>query len=87
MAKTKKLSRPNKKTVGVTYRGVSLNNVRFTNDGTWSYKFRSRIGNNGEQLYLGSYSTAEEAAEAYNSKARSLFTTKRAQKKGMWNYL
>ena len=86
--KTKKLSRPNKKTLGLNegpYRGVSLTNIRLNSDNTWSYNFRSRINYKGTQLYVGSFSTPEIAAKEYNKKARSLYTEKRAKVRGMWN--
>jgi hypothetical protein len=46
--------------------------------GTVSYnkinkKFDVRIGTNNKNIYLGSYITEEQAAEAYNKKAIELF--------------
>jgi len=86
--KTKKImARPTKETAGVDYRGVSLSNLRLTENGTWSYNFRSRINYRGEQFYIGNFSNAEDAALAYNKKARSLYKEKGAKSRGMWNEL
>ena len=35
MGKKKQVKRPTKETAGVDYRGVSLSNVRLTENGTW----------------------------------------------------
>lgn len=87
MAKKNKVpTRPNKESVGVEYRGVSLTNVRLQ-ENEWKYKFRSRIGFQGERFYLGSFEDAKQAALAYNKEARRLFTQKQAVKMGRWNVI
>lgn len=77
--------RPNKQTLGIPYRGVSVSSYR-TNEG-WGVRLRSRIQKDGIQYHLGSFATTEalEAAEAYNKGARKHYTTRRAKKLGMWN--
>ena len=47
------------------YKGVSWNKK----DRVW----RAQIAVNGVQTYIGSFGTAEKAAEAYNKKAKELF--------------
>ncbi len=77
---TAKTKRPNKQTLGVTFRGVDLSTYK--SGGTWDYSFRARL--NGK--YLGSFNTAEEAAMAYNKAAKKAFRTEKAAKKmGCWN--
>lgn len=87
LKKTKNNPRPSKKLLGITYRGVSLANLRMTNNGEWSYKFRSRIGHNGEQLHLGTFETPESAALRYNKEAKRFYKEKGAKKRKMWNEL
>jgi hypothetical protein len=86
MPKAKKQVRPTKKTLGITFRGVSPQ-VWKKNNG-FSYSFRSRIGHMGTQYHLGCFTTPEQAALAYNRKAKSIFRSeKNAKKRNMWNQM
>jgi len=79
--------RPNKESLGITYRGVSVNTYR-TQSG-WGVRLRSRIQKNGERFHLGCFllEDAVAAAKAYNDGARKHYTTRTAKKLGYWNEL
>jgi len=84
MPKAKKVQRPTKTTLGITFRGVDP--LSWKKGKGYNYSFRARISNNGHQFHLGTYQTAEEAAIAYNKKAKSLFRSeKNAKARNMWN--
>ena len=86
--KMKKLGkRPNKESVGITHRGVSLN-VYETKEG-WKYSLRTRLQKDGIRYELGYFPASEErqAAKAYNKCAKSILTYRVAKKLGMWNVL
>jgi len=77
--------RPTKESLGIPYRGVSVNAYP-TNEG-WGYRLRSRIQKDGVEFYLGTFTDVEKAAKAYNDGARKYYTTKVAKKLGMWNVI
>lgn len=83
----KTLPKPNKKSLGITYQGVSLTNVKMNANGEWTYKFRSRIWNDGQQEHLGTFNTELEAAQMYNKRAKALYKEKGAKARNKWNYL
>lgn len=85
MPRAKKQQRPTKKTLGIAFRGVSPQVWKVKGNG-YKYSFRSRIGYQGYQYLLGTYSTPEQAAIAYNKKSKSLFgSEKKAKSVNMWN--
>ncbi len=84
----KKGQKPNKKTLEINYRGVSVANVRYVS-GTWAYNFRARIKvGHVKQTHLGYFQTPEEAAAAYNKAAKKVFRSeKKAIANSYWNKL
>lgn len=82
-------ARPNKKSLGISYRGVDVSAHQLSN-GKWAYKYRARISAKlqGDTRYLGTFQTPEEAAKAYNLAAKKVFRTETIAKKNhCWNSL
>ena len=75
--------RPTKKMLGIKFVGVD-SATKANRKG--KFKFRSRISLKGTTYYLGVYDEAEEAAVAYNKKAKNLFgSEKKAKQAKRWN--
>jgi cellulose biosynthesis protein BcsQ len=86
--KLNKAQRPSKKTLGITFRGVSVMN-RVAPNGKIKTTFRARVRFNQSyamgKTFLGYFGTPELAAEAYNKAVKKLFGQKTAKKRGLLN--
>lgn len=79
------IKKPSKSTYGITYRGVCLTSKPLMNG---EYKFRSRISKDGIRYYLGVFTEVDQAAMAYNKKAKKLFGgEKKAKNLKRWNVI
>lgn len=58
---------------GVHTRGHSLRAMRYKGIRPYFSKFEARLTHKGKYYYLGSYPTAELAAQAYDKKSRELY--------------